>query len=960
MCIGGVWPYLRPIGHCTLPSSSITYLSSDCEQQGGLGGQLNNSNSNVLCSLRYLGSWCAHDNRTDSRNPHIRTFKRASSWTLNGNIEVPQVVVVWGGSNAWRGVRNEAFCFLIPVRSRHQKSKMYSGLRYTSMPKTIISNADIVGVLLAVKKSLCSLPPVSFVEDRRKGSAAAVAVADKTVTHFYFARPSPGGLAITWKTDGLENEDIVVRGQWPRNFRKRKSRFCRIVLFTGVADSHSDQGRPKDARLALLETGMVRDFENLRRMRSAFREGKQRRWHQVAAPAPGYPRHSGRLVSIASRVCSPKDTIFIAEPAGRRVLAYGSGRKSEAINSWRSFNHHSKQTANDPKLEALTVYKSRRQTRFKLKLYLAAGFAAFGTKTERWIQFPAHAECKDSIVQALCNAITDIIALLESKVRHDRTATRTVIDSREKKLINVGAHTQYSSPTLVITATGSSFEPASERGGYTDVATCFIVDIESAMHCLEDQIILLGVQILIQQTNREYVRCFYMTEKSIRFIHFDRAGAQFGPFVNIHEEPETFVQYILGACSFDEEQLGFDTSVVWKHDENGKKISGYISVTDENNIRTRYPMRMVDPWVAHPEIESRGLKVWKVSDPRSGKDLIIKDSWVGGHRAPEWQHLQRAKGIPGVVQMISMEAKCFPFTGTMRATPSMTPYDNPTQYYKSKSRVILEQYGSKLVSCEDERQFLTASRDAIAGMQGLNDAGLLHRDVSWGNVLLGNENASSGDRGVLIDLDMAYDANEFSEERNMGCGTPGYMSINVLTRNTDKDFKRRYIRDHLDDLESAFYVLCEAAFKWQNPQCHAPIHAIYLTTGDAEAAAKAKRRLFEAKTLNANDVVPTFGPETKKVLQSFFKFLKDVIKAKDKYYANRSEKDRLAAAMRLINQKDKHYAEVLAFFDKAIKKLGPGESGSASAGKQSESSEPLTSPRRPLFPLKINLPDFLS
>ncbi|KAJ3516024.1 hypothetical protein NMY22_g14306 [Coprinellus aureogranulatus] len=416
----------------------------------------------------------------------------------------------------------------------------------------------------------------------------------------------------------------------------------------------------------------------------------------------------------------------------------------------------------------------------------------YSTKTERWIQFPANAESKDSIVQALCNSIGDIIALLESRVQYDGTATRTVIDSREKKLINVGAHTQYSSPTLVITATGHSFESASNRGGYTDVATCFIVDIETAMHCLEDQIILLGVQILIQQTNREFVRCFYMTENGMRLIHFDRAGAQFGPLVNIHQEPEIFVQYILGVCSFDEEQLGFDTSVFWKHDEDGKKISGYISVTDENNIRTRYPMRMVDPWVAHPEIESRGLKVWKATELLNG-------------------NLRRAKGVAGVVQMISMEAKCFPFTGTMRAHPSRTPYDNPTQYHKSKSRVVLEQYGSKLVSCEDERQFLTALRDAIAGMKGLNDAGLLHRDVSWGNVLLGNDNASPGDRGVLIDLDMAYDANEFSEERNMGCGTPGYMSINVLTRNTDKDFKRRYIRDHLDDLESVFYVLCEAA-----------------------------------------------------------------------------------------------------------------------------------------------------
>ena len=41
------------------------------------------------------------------------------------------------------------------------------------------------------------------------------------------------------------------------------------------------------------------------------------------------------------------------------------------------------------------------------------------------------------------------------------------------------------------------------------------------------------------------------------------------------------------------------------------------------------------------------------------------------------------------------------------------------------------------------------------GHQNLWGASILHRDVSVNNVLIGKPNAEFGNRGVLIDLDMA-------------------------------------------------------------------------------------------------------------------------------------------------------------------------------------------------------------
>ena len=41
------------------------------------------------------------------------------------------------------------------------------------------------------------------------------------------------------------------------------------------------------------------------------------------------------------------------------------------------------------------------------------------------------------------------------------------------------------------------------------------------------------------------------------------------------------------------------------------------------------------------------------------------------------------------------------------------------------------------------------------GHRNLWNAGILHRDVSINNVLIGKPNAEVGNRGVLIDMDMA-------------------------------------------------------------------------------------------------------------------------------------------------------------------------------------------------------------
>ncbi|KAJ3509079.1 hypothetical protein NLJ89_g5405 [Agrocybe chaxingu] len=113
-------------------------------------------------------------------------------------------------------------------------------------------------------------------------------------------------------------------------------------------------------------------------------------------------------------------------------------------------------------------------------------------------------------------------------------------------------------------------------------------------------------------------------------------------------------------------------------------------------------------------------------------------------------------------------------------------------------------------------EILTALRDAIAGHQNMLRKGILHRDVSINNIVIGKyrDKSKVGTRGILIDLDMAIwtDRMESVLGKDFRTGTRAYQSGNIL-HSYSEPFKCRP-HSHLDDLESFFYVLCWICFSY--------------------------------------------------------------------------------------------------------------------------------------------------
>ncbi|KAJ7672171.1 hypothetical protein DFH06DRAFT_87419 [Mycena polygramma] len=122
------------------------------------------------------------------------------------------------------------------------------------------------------------------------------------------------------------------------------------------------------------------------------------------------------------------------------------------------------------------------------------------------------------------------------------------------------------------------------------------------------------------------------------------------------------------------------------------------------------------------------------------------------------------------------------------------------------TRLVLKIYGSTLNKASSGLQLLRAVRDIVCGHRDVFlENKILHRDISFDNLLL----ASGVEDGVLIDFDMPKTLAEIMDKAkgDSKTGTRAYQSVKVL----HLDPKLGH-HDHMDDLESIFYVLVEVCF----------------------------------------------------------------------------------------------------------------------------------------------------
>ncbi|TFK69109.1 hypothetical protein BDN72DRAFT_878651, partial [Pluteus cervinus] len=444
---------------------------------------------------------------------------------------------------------------------------------------------------------------------------------------------------------------------------------------------------------------------------------------------------------------------------------------------------------------------------------------SYDMQKKRWHTLPSNPSSDEKIAPKIHKILKEIF-----KHRPFTNEDRKLVccDGHEVKYRNSDLCSHELDPDFIILGRGGrSFKerrfPSSPT--YAQCVSLIRVTFSGNPRTLQSQITLAATyarQCFIEQHNRVRVYVVLLTETTMWLFQFDRGGATYSSSCNIHGDPHTFVRIVLGLAS-DEAQVGFDTSIFW---DRGKR---WISTRNQKGRRVDYLIQGDGPISQRDTLIGCATRCWRVIDPHSKKQYIIKEAWRLIKDDSEAVLLQSAKGLSGVGQLVAAEEDPTKTTTYFRGC---RPFDYlPTD--RAWCRMTLEEYGGSFDKFDDGLQLLQAYRDIILAIFDLWERGILHRDISINNVLFGKDATPPGSRGVLIDLDRAIriTVKDSLLGATPNIGTRAFQSASVLYSDTirhDAQVWRNpdlqpYPHDYLDDMESLFYVLCWVCYQFDSP-----------------------------------------------------------------------------------------------------------------------------------------------
>ncbi|RXW16283.1 hypothetical protein EST38_g9570 [Candolleomyces aberdarensis] len=512
---------------------------------------------------------------------------------------------------------------------------------------------------------------------------------------------------------------------------------------------------------------------------------------------------------------------------------------------------------------------------------------------------------------------------------------------------------EYSSPTFVIHAQGPSFEsalvpralaaadsffPRKDRVGSTNITTC--IDIVSGI-CRVDMFAQQAVYASYLDKSSSNNRIADSFERSS--LPKRRCSCTTLTGAAVTAMSCLAAKIIPGLSSLDEEVLGLDTSVQWWIDpETGRKDGGTLTIRDdESGTSKTYELWRSDPSFKQYCILGRGTTCWDLLDEDNERLLLAKDCYryAEDPDVPEFESLKIARGLDGLAQMVSYTANCGETLNDFGFSSS-----RKSQHNMIASRVVLEKCGKNLFGFTSEKQLLSAIRDAIAGHRNLLKHGTIHRDIHWSNIVHGVSKAKPGNQGVLIDFDMAKSLTKVAGE-NWAVGHTECFSIAILKNALAKQGERLLPHDHLDDMESTFYVTSTIMYQFigpgHRPRPSSEFVRTWLWAARDNSCENMKANLaFKEEWILAEDPKDPiqhvagdshWSDASLRLLEQFYAFTREMAKEKEAIRYCREDKRR-EMYDNLRSKVKQHYDTVLGFFDVAISTLEAAEVSSSQFG----------------------------
>ncbi|KAJ7163910.1 hypothetical protein C8R43DRAFT_257704 [Mycena crocata] len=447
-------------------------------------------------------------------------------------------------------------------------------------------------------------------------------------------------------------------------------------------------------------------------------------------------------------------------------------------------------------------------------------YAGYDNTNKRWKNIPVDPKKEEVLYDPI---VTIMQAILRDFGLKEQTENEEVIKRRQvmkthrllmpHNVSDAANKALKSEPDISIFGTGPAATKDSKllsRPSYTQTASLWEVKLEETFGSEEKgQIATYAREALIQQPNRRFVYVPILTGKVIRTVQFDRSGCYYSRRIDYHAEAAFFVKLVILLSSFNEDLLGFDTSIYWERGRRFMRMTPaelYNQTTESWEPNTEeYVFALEDqPMFSRRTIRSRGTVCWIAT--HDGNQYVVKDYWRADGRAYESRFLKELVGIKGVGQMFtynddqeSIKAKRgFDVEELMTSDDTRAPVLD-----RWFTRLVLPKYGDTLEKATSPRQLLYAIQDIVKGhCGGLMERGILHRDISFSNLLL----SSYDSKAVIIDWDLSKKMVDLVAQQGTDgdsrTGTRAYQSVKVLNGSPLLGH-----HDNMDDLESIFYVL---------------------------------------------------------------------------------------------------------------------------------------------------------
>ncbi|KAF6760822.1 hypothetical protein DFP72DRAFT_804516, partial [Ephemerocybe angulata] len=250
--------------------------------------------------------------------------------------------------------------------------------------------------------------------------------------------------------------------------------------------------------------------------------------------------------------------------------------------------------------------------------------------------------------------------------------------------------------------------------------------------------------------------------------------------------------------------VGLDTSIQWETNKAGLKSKGTISFVDASSGKpVTYNLNMEEPPLFRYAIRGTGTTCWSAFDEKGGR-VTIKDSWRADGRTPERVYLQMAKDLEGVATEV------LAYADNLAQTKSYRPEEchfADRFFNRTLARVVIRSLGPPVTDFTSQKQAIAAVGDSIRGHRDLFNIGILHREITPGNIRLVQGSGPGKLSAVLFNLDMAI-GNEEDKPHLSPEGRTGdqlFLSISIINQSIKS--QARAAQDYLDDLEAFFYVL---------------------------------------------------------------------------------------------------------------------------------------------------------